>query len=112
MEGPMDATSGGQEDPTRVAEGSAGPGRRPTGKALQRLLYFLEERGYVGVAEAAIESAAGQNGSEVRERATPVLVIQSDLRLRLDRYRLSYLRPSLSQKGPGRKADRFRVLDR
>jgi hypothetical protein len=43
---------------------------------------------------------------------TPVLVIQSDLRLRLDRYRLSYLRPSLSQKGPGRKADRFRVLDR
>ncbi|HEU4523985.1 MAG TPA: hypothetical protein VFR62_03135 [Gemmatimonadales bacterium] len=68
MEGPMDAT-GGAPERTRAGTETGGRGRPPGGKALQRLLYFLEERGYEGLADAAIESAADRDGAGLRERA-------------------------------------------
>jgi hypothetical protein len=54
---------------TDVADAEREPESRPGGKALDRLLMFLEERGYIEVAEGTMEAAVGEESIEaVRAR--------------------------------------------
>jgi hypothetical protein len=54
---------------TDVADAEREPESRPGGKALDRLLMFLEERGYIEVAEGTMEAAVGEESiAAVRAR--------------------------------------------
>ena len=80
MEGPIDDTVSKPPDLAKaVSKKNGEPQKPPGGKALDRLLQFLEERGYNDVAAVAVENAVtAEQVDQVRERAKQLGVSPRD----------------------------------